>query len=227
MGRDSRQARRARDRRQRELQERRGHAPQTSRIGSRWSIIGGIGVIVAAIVIFGGVALTQGNASSSTNAQSTTTAIAETTPVAGMGVGPAQCTYNEMVAAGFYHVHSHLEILVNGKSITIPANIGFATAHDCLYWVHTHSPSDGILHVEAPFKIHPTLGNFFKIWGVPLSRNQVWTYRPGPGETMKVWVNKRPYAGNPAGIVLGSHKLITIEIGPPFKTPSSFTWGSL
>ena len=112
---------------------------------------------------------------------------------------------------------------------TLGVLVALVTLFPILWMVSTaFKPASEIYSLTPhPLPAHPTLGNFFKIWGVPLSRNQVWTYRPGPGETMKVWVNKRPYAGNPAGIVLGSHKLITIEIGPPFKTPSSFTWGSL
>ncbi|GAC1325406.1 MAG: hypothetical protein NVS2B16_05730 [Chloroflexota bacterium] len=228
MGRDSRQARRARERRQQEAQQRHGHVSGASPFDNKYSIIGGLAVVVAAVVLLAFFGIRNGNSgSANADAQATTTAIAETTPIAGLGVGPVQCTFNEMVSSGFYHVHSHLQILVAGKSLAVPPNIGFMTQHDCLYWVHTHSPSGGILHVESPFKIKPTLGDFFKIWGVPLSSQQVWKYRPSAGQTMKVWVNKRPYSGDPAGIILSSHELITIEIGPPFVKPASYAWGNL
>src|SRR2546426_867830 len=48
-----------------------------------------------------------------------------------------------------YHIHQHASIYINGKLVTVPANIGIASDSSCLYWIHTHS-SDGIIHIEAP-----------------------------------------------------------------------------
>jgi hypothetical protein len=41
-----------------------------------------------------------------------------------------------------------------------------------MYWIHTHD-STGWIHVEAPRKIRATLGQFFDVWGQPLSREKV------------------------------------------------------
>ncbi len=43
----------------------------------------------------------------------------------------------------------------------------------CFYWLHVHT-TDGIVHIESPSKTQGfTLGQFFDIWGVPLSSTQV------------------------------------------------------
>jgi hypothetical protein len=47
------------------------------------------------------------------------------------------------------------------------------------------------------------------------------------GSKLKVWVDGKPYAGDPAKIPLAAHADIVIEAGPPFPTPPKFTdWGS-
>ena len=44
----------------------------------------------------------------------------------------------------------------------------------------------------------------------------------------KVWVNDKPYKGDPNLIKLTAHVDIVIEGGPPFPTPPKFTkWGTL
>lgn len=218
MGRESRQARRARERRQ---QQSRRQA--TGGLSPRWTIA--IGVLALAALVAIVAAAIYGPAASSagaSNAAATATALSEETPVAGLAAGPARCSFNEMISAGFYHVHAHLALLHDGKQVTIPANIGFHWQDSCLYWTHTHSPSYGIIHIESPYKIVPTLGDFFKIWGVPLNSSQAWKYS-GP---MKVYVNQKPYTGDPANIKLHLHTDVTIEVGGPFTKPQKFDFAA-
>lgn len=92
------------------------------------------------------------------------------------------------------HYHPLLIIDVNGVQQHLPydasqgADIGFindpAFTNPSLYCpsggihaLHTHDGS-GIIHAELPtgVKTTPTLGNFFTIWGQPLSSTQVWSY---------------------------------------------------
>ena len=118
-----------------------------------------------------------------------------------------------------YHIHAHLEIFGAGRQVTIPAGVGIPS--DCYYWLHTHDDA-GIIHVEAPNSIHPTLGDFFDIWGQPLSRRRVADLSVTRGHAMLVYENLKPYAGNPRGIILRDHMNITIEITPPFRPPSNY-----
>jgi hypothetical protein len=118
-----------------------------------------------------------------------------------------------------YHVHAHLTFVSDGTHLAYPpAQIGIDYPHLCLYWVHTHDAT-GIIHVEAPHRILPTLGQFFDIWGQPLSQHHAWKYRPGSGHTLRFYVGSRLYRGDPRAIKLVNHRAVTIESGPPFVRP--------
>lgn len=54
-----------------------------------------------------------------------------------------------------------------------------------IHMLHTHDGS-GILHAEIPKEVSgtPTLGDFFMIWGQPLSSGQVWNYSGAVTATM-------------------------------------------
>lgn len=125
------------------------------------------------------------------------------------------------------HIHQHLAIIDRGKDVNIPAYIGIPQGQRCIYWLHTHTP-DGIIHIEAPQDRSFTLGDFFKVWGQPLSATQVSHAKAPKGQKLKVWVDGKPYTGDPRKIALNSHTDIVIEAGPPFVKPPRFTnWGSL
>lgn len=125
------------------------------------------------------------------------------------------------------HIHQHLLILDRGKEVRIPEAVGQVPERNCLYWLHTHTP-DGIIHIEAPANRTFTLGDFFKIWGQPLSHTVAATAHAGKGQRLRVWVDGKAYAGDPASIKLEAHTDIVIEAGPPFPKPPRFTnWGRL
>ena len=125
------------------------------------------------------------------------------------------------------HIHQHLTIIDRGKPVSVPQYIGIPTGKQCIYWVHTHTP-DGIIHIEAPQDRSFTLGDFFEVWGQPLSRSQAATASAAKGQSLKVWVDGKPYTGDPRKIALAPHADIVIEVGPPFPTPPRFTnWGTL
>jgi hypothetical protein len=125
------------------------------------------------------------------------------------------------------HIHQHLVILDHGKPVPIPADVGRPSNNQCLYWLHTHTP-DGIVHIEAPLTRSFTLGDFFAIWGKPLTKTRAATASAAKGSTLKVWVNGKPFAGDPNKIELLAHTDIVIMAGPPFTKPPAFTnWGTL
>src|SRR5262245_5522439 len=125
------------------------------------------------------------------------------------------------------HTHQHLVILDRGVPVSIPPNVGQPVVRRCIYWVHTHTP-DGIIHIEAPMDRSFTLGDFFNVWGQPLTRTKAADAHARKGQRLKVWVNDKPYTGDPRAIVLAPHTDIVIEAGPPFVKPPSFTnWGPL
>jgi hypothetical protein len=140
-----------------------------------------------------------------------------------------------------YHVHAHLDILVNGRPVRVPAGIGvdirnpavkrgrlpdgsmaFGGISDCgkpcISPLHTHDDS-GILHTESQ-KAHPNrLGQFFTEWRVRLNRACVGGYCRG----VKFYVAGKRFTGDPAAITLTNLEEIAIVIGrPPPSIPSRF-----
>jgi hypothetical protein len=120
------------------------------------------------------------------------------------------------------HIHQHLAIFDHGKAVGVPEDVGRPLLTQCLYWLHTHTP-DGLIHVESPTLHVYTLGQFFAIWGQPLTRANVAGAKPHAGEKITVWVDGSVYAGDPAKIELTQHLDVTIDVGPPAKKPAPFT----
>lgn len=117
-----------------------------------------------------------------------------------------------------FHIHSHLDLYVNGKKVAVPASIGISQTF--ITAVHTHTP-DGVIHVESPVNKDYTLGQFFGEWGVRLTSSCVGTYC---GD-LEFWVDGTRGTGDPAAIVLAAHKEIVIAHGqPPAKIPSRYAF---
>jgi hypothetical protein len=128
------------------------------------------------------------------------------------------CQSNEQLAV---HYHAHLSILVGGNEATLPAGIGIDQTAQCLYWMHTHA-TDGVIHIEAPKDSAArkfTLGDFFDVWKVPLSSTQIASTVLTKGQKLLIFVDAKPYTGNPRNIVLGAHTQVILEVTPPAVTP--------
>jgi len=139
------------------------------------------------------------------------------------------------------HYHVGLQVVLHGTSeanfLTPGAGIqGGETAPTCFYWLHVHSANANTIHIESPAQDVFTLGDWFKVWnawaqynnepGEVLSATQVGQYKLQTGDDLKVYIDlndgKGPqlYDGDPSKIVLKSHEVITIVIGPPDLQPS-------
>jgi hypothetical protein len=119
------------------------------------------------------------------------------------------------------HEHAHLTIVLRGQLRTVPAFVGITATHIC--WLHTHDTS-GIIHIEAGDARTFTLGDFFAVWGQPLSATTIDGERVGPGETIKATVNGQDVALPPNEIVLKDKEDIVLELGPPFVQVAPFVW---
>jgi len=123
------------------------------------------------------------------------------------------------------HIHQHLDIFVNGKHETVPAQIGIYDGQ-FLTDLHTHDAS-GVMHVESPEKREFSLGEFFGVWGVRLNATCVGGYCK-PKTPWRMYLNGSPYPGDPSTLVLRRHQEIAIVIGkPPKKIPATYAFGGL
>lgn len=124
-----------------------------------------------------------------------------------------------------FHVHAHLAIINNGQWLALPENIGRPSS--CDYELHTHDRT-GIIHIEAPSVKNYTLGQFFDIWGEPLSSTNV----AGLTGNVVAYISDngeaRRYMGDLRAISLISHRDITLQIGTPaVSTLATYSWYEL
>jgi hypothetical protein len=151
------------------------------------------------------------------------------TTTQGATVDGVQCSPSEQVV---YHIHSHLQVYVNGRPRSLPGAIGivgpveqqtaygpFFGAQQCYYWLHTHT-NDGVIHVESPSERVYTLGNFFDEWRQPLSRTQV---ASATGK-VKAFLNGKPWTRDPRAIPLLPHASIQLDVGSPTVAPKTISW---
>lgn len=85
-----------------------------------------------------------------------------------------------------FHIHPHLEILVDGQKQEIPADIGVEAK--CMRSLHTHD-NTGIIHVEAKVKKDFTLSDFFAVWNKHFDRNQILEYKADENHKIRITVN--------------------------------------
>ena len=132
-------------------------------------------------------------------------------------VDGVQCDHGEQLN---YHVHAHLYILKDGVRQPISALVGIPgyPLPTCYYWLHTHDRS-GIIHIEVPSARTFTLGQFFDIWGQPLTSSEVARIKV-PGSQLAVFVDGRPYTGDPRQVPLKAHTQVVIEIGKQVAPPT-------
>jgi hypothetical protein len=174
-------------------------------------------VIAAAAVAFGGGAAP--GASPSAAASGSPAAVASGSPGASGDASPGiPCEATERIE---YHVHAHLNIRYAGALQEVPPNVGITAT--CFSWLHTHANS-GVIHVEAPEDRDFTLGQFFTVWGQPLTRSQILDRAVAAGESMFVFVDGEPYAGDPRDIELQDLQLIDIQIGTEALEPLPYTF---
>ncbi|MGI8968802.1 MAG: hypothetical protein ACR2GA_06835 [Chloroflexota bacterium] len=211
MGRQTRQTRRAQQRRE---QQKGTHAHQER----NWAVGGGVAVVVAAVVLL--LAFTVFRPSGTNSA-------AAPTPVPTISAGPSAANIgcNQGMGVG-YHIHAHISLINKGKVVTIPSDFGHDYTHDCLFWLHAHADENGVIHLESPTVMHPTLAQYQAVARRTLPAKDVVSFTPPAGDSMRVWVNQKPYSGNPESIRIYNHENIVVEYGPPFIPPPAFDWNA-
>jgi len=141
----------------------------------------------------------------------------------------------------FYHVHAHLDVLVDGRSVPVPAGIGMSPkllhrtvnghvlvyspsepcSTPCISPLHTHDDT-GVIHTESDRKRTNTPGALFTEWSVRLDTSCIGGYcRPATPWT--IYLNGSAAPGDPSAVELDDHEEIAVVIGtPPAVIPSHF-----
>lgn len=125
-----------------------------------------------------------------------------------------------------FHIHSHLTIMADKKTIVIPKNVGIDLQKNCMSSVHTHD-ANGIIHIEAPVQKDFTLGDFFYKWNMPLSRTQVLTLKTDDTHGLKIYADGKEIT-DPENLVMTDHQDIFISYyalkDGPDPLPAPFDW---
>jgi hypothetical protein len=171
----------------------------------------------------------RGAATATTIARSSATSA----PAAGAPLPDINGISCDALESTVVHIHVHLAIFVNGAELQIPFGVGigqpwevtdsnegpFVTNGSCFYWLHTHT-DDGVIHIESPIRRRFSLGDFFAVWQVPLSANQI-----GPAQgPITTYINGQRSDANPPDITLLPHERIQLDVGgdvppEPFDFP--------
>jgi hypothetical protein len=151
------------------------------------------------------------------------------------------------------HDHVHLDVIVDGRRIVIPAGVGevepvdrgpgpcppppenraigdcapghFFTANVALSPLHPHSTS-GIVHIESDRKGSFTLGQFFDEWRVRLTARCLGSYCSRRGKELRVFVDGKRIRSDPRRLVFRDRQEIAVVFGDPNSfgsVPSTYT----
>ena len=125
------------------------------------------------------------------------------------------------------HIHSHLDLFVDGRRVVVPAGVGIDVAEGFISPLHTHDTT-GVIHVESPTVRAFTLGEFMGVWGVRLHDGCLGGYCGGGGSALRAYVDGHLFTGNPGDIALAEHEEIVLAYGTPAElrqpVPSSFAF---
>ncbi len=235
MGKDARSNGSRRDPRKAKGGQKAVAAARAGTTGWGWWIAGAVTILVLAGVVTGGV-LMRSQAPSSAPAPTTvpaapiTTAAGRQTPPPWPAPGDASAAVR---AAGLpmlgqegavEHIHAHLDVLVNGQPVSVPAGIGIDEQGGTISPVHTHDQT-GVIHIESPTQAPFSLAQFFTEWQVALDQNRIGGLTATGGNGLRTYVDGKEVTGNPASIILQPHQEIALVYGPttaPVAVPGSY-----
>lgn len=203
------------------------------------ALAGGVAIIAVIVVVIAATSGGGGGSSSGDSSSGPTFAKGSVPSSAEVGVQttppPWQPDYDHMSdridamgLPGFnettFHVHSWLHVYVDGKKVTVPANIGIDQATQTISPLHTHDTT-GIIHEEADQTFDFTLGQLMAVWGVKFSDNQLGSLKPKGDEQLQVYFNGKKVS-DPVNLIMPEHSNIVIGYGKPgsFPTEPKLDW---
>jgi hypothetical protein len=110
----------------------------------------------------------------------------------------------------------HLELFANRRVVLVPAGVGMrgplvrdgarVVRGRCSFPLRTREPTGTI---EVARGSRATLGGLFAVWGQPLSRGRLLSFRG----SVHAFVAGRPVRGDPRRIRLARHANVVLEVG--------------
>lgn len=144
-------------------------------------------------------------------------------PPTAMAISGIECNSSEQLN---YHIHSGLDVFVNGVQQQVPSNIGILSSPSCLYWLHTHS-ANGIIHIEAPETREFLLGQFIDVWEQTLTNSTAF-FDSVSDMPVTAYVDGQRFEGDYRTIPLESLREIVLAYGtPPEDIPAEHDFGSI
>ncbi|MGZ4660505.1 MAG: hypothetical protein ACXVYB_04415 [Arthrobacter sp.] len=125
------------------------------------------------------------------------------------------------------HIHTHLDVFVNGTKVAVPADIGFSFGADGkpngISALHTHDTT-GIVHVEAPtVGAVYTLGQVLTEWGILDGTSKTPGTAHAGTDGWTVYVNGHRQNGNVKDVVLKAHDETVLTFGlAPAPMPATY-----
>lgn len=117
----------------------------------------------------------------------------------------------------------HLELFARRRVVLVPAGVGMrrplvregarVVRGRCSFPLRTREPT-GTIEVARGARL--TLGQLFAVWGQPLARRRLLSFRG----SIRAYVNGRRRRGDPRRIVLARHANVVLEVGgfiPPHR----------
>ena len=145
-------------------------------------------------------------------------------PVKGRPLG--DCTRSLGPRAGV-----HVEVFGANRVVLIPAGVGVRGPRSfsagriadagCYGELVTLDPT-GLALIRPGARL--TVADLFRSWGQPLSPHRIASFATGPGESVRAFVDGRPWPGPPAGIPLRRHAEIVLEVGPYVPPHAAYTF---
>jgi hypothetical protein len=124
---------------------------------------------------------------------------------------------------------AHIELFAHRRVVAIPAGIGVAPPQRrsgarvlggrCSYPMRTTEPTGVIELAPGPTR---TLGEFFVLWGQPLSPTRLLSFHG----RVRAFVAGRPWPGDPRAIPLSHHAQVVLEFGGTLPPHTSYRFAN-
>jgi hypothetical protein len=120
------------------------------------------------------------------------------------------------------HARAHLDIFADARAVRVPSGVG--VLRTCTYWVRTQA-ADGVITIGSPQRRAFTVGDFFDIWGAPLTADRVLSFHVSARRPLRAYVDGRRASGDPRAIRLLDGRQIALVVGRrPRDVPARFAF---